>query len=92
MVRAKGAPEPSKHMGHGICDSISKSVTISRPVDDSRAIAKEAINLLQQLNVSASDIRGMGIQVLRIFQLYLIASYLSVVLASSLSQIFCFML
>ena len=63
MIRAKGAPEPSKHMGHGICDNISKSVTISQPTDNSSIIAKETINLLQQLNVSASDIRGMGIQV-----------------------------
>ena len=63
MVRAKGAPEPRKHMGHGLCDNISKSITISQPTNDSSVIAKEAINLLQQLNVCASDIRGMGIQV-----------------------------
>ena len=63
MIRSKGAPEPLKHMGHGICDNISKSITLSQPTDNSSIIAKETINLLQQLNVPASDIRGMGIQV-----------------------------
>ena len=71
MIRAKGAPEPLKHMGHGICDNFSKSATISQPTDDSSIIAKETINLLQQVNASASDIRGMGIQVVLFFFFYM---------------------
>ena len=67
MIRTKGAPEPLKHMGHGICDNVSKSATISQPTDDSSIIAKESINLLQQVNVRASDIRGMGIQVVLLY-------------------------
>jgi len=68
MIRTKGAPEPLKHMGHGICDNVSKSATISQPTDDSSIIAKESINLLQQVNVRASDIRGMGIQISKLVQ------------------------
>ena len=63
MVRRKGAPEPAKHMGHGICDNISKSATVPQPTDDTKVIAKETVSLLQQLKIIASDIRGVGIQV-----------------------------
>lgn len=63
MIRKKGAPESAKHMGHGICDNISKSATVPQPTDDAKVIAKESVSLLQQLKVIASDIRGVGIQV-----------------------------
>ena len=63
MIRKKGAPEPLKHMGHGICDNVSKSATISQPTDNANIIGKETVNLLQQFKIVASDIRGMGIQV-----------------------------
>ena len=31
--RKEGAPEPSKFLGHGICDSLSRSLTLSRFID-----------------------------------------------------------
>ncbi|XP_065060995.1 DNA repair protein REV1-like [Rhopilema esculentum] len=66
MIRKKGAPEPLKHMGHGICDNVSKSATISQPTDNANIIGKEIVNLLQQFKIVASDIRGMGIQVAKL--------------------------
>eukprot|EP00112_Aurelia_sp_Birch-Aquarium-sp1_P007254 Seg179.3 transcript_id=Seg179.3/GoldUCD/mRNA.D3Y31 product="DNA repair protein REV1" protein_id=Seg179.3/GoldUCD/D3Y31 len=66
MIRKKGAPESAKHMGHGICDNISKSATVPQPTDDAKVIAKESVSLLQQLKVMASDIRGVGIQVTKL--------------------------
>ncbi len=63
MVRKKEAPEPRKHMGHGICDNFSKSTSIPVATDDQNIIAKECVVLLKGLCITASDIRGMGIQV-----------------------------
>ena len=62
MVKKKGAPESQKHLGHGICDNISKSTTMLVVTDDCHVIAKECITLLQNMNISPSHIRGMGIQ------------------------------
>ena len=55
--------EPSKYMGHGICDSVSKTQTLPLPTDDASIISKNCWSLLRSLNVPPSDIQGIRIQI-----------------------------
>ncbi|CAH1257907.1 DNA repair protein REV1-like isoform X2 [Branchiostoma lanceolatum] len=67
MARKADAPvEPSKFMGHGICDSLSKSSTLGLATDDPKVIGKEAWNVLSQMKLPPSDLRGLGIQMTRL--------------------------
>lgn len=67
LIRAKEAPvETAKFMGHGVCDHLTRSSTISIPVDDSEAITKEVLNIFRQIQVKPSDLRGVGIQISRL--------------------------
>ncbi|XP_078589278.1 DNA repair protein REV1-like isoform X2 [Branchiostoma floridae x Branchiostoma japonicum] len=67
MARKADAPvEPSKFMGHGICDSLSKSSTLGLATDDPKVIGKEAWNILCQMKLLPSDLRGLGIQITRL--------------------------
>lgn len=61
--RREGEPvEPWKYMGHGVCDNFSKSQVLAEPTDDDQAIGKVCIELLRQLHLPTSDLRGVGIQ------------------------------
>ncbi|KAG7382177.1 deoxycytidyl transferase [Phytophthora pseudosyringae] len=61
--RAEGAPiEPSKFMGHGVCDNFSKSHVLAQSTDDEIVIAKACIELLRQFNFPSEDLRGVGVQ------------------------------
>ncbi|KAB7498160.1 DNA repair protein REV1 [Armadillidium nasatum] len=63
-VRAKDAPvETAKFMGHGVCDNIAKSSTLSTTTDDRHVIFRECLSLLKQMSVNPKDMRGLGIQV-----------------------------
>ncbi|KAK3929278.1 DNA repair protein Rev1 [Frankliniella fusca] len=67
LIRAKDAPtETAKFMGHGVCDSITRSSTLSRPVGDAIAIAGEVLLMMKKLNFNANDLRGIGIQISRL--------------------------
>ena len=49
-IRAKDAPiETAKFMGHGVCDSISRSTTLTVATRDTKIIEKEVTILLKQL-------------------------------------------
>jgi len=51
MVRAKEASkETAKFMGHGICDSYSRTVNLHVATNDPVIIQREAWHLLKQLN------------------------------------------
>ena len=63
MRRKAGAPEPPKFLGHGICDNMSRSVTLPRFVGGAAEIAAAAQELLRALRVPPPDIRGVGLQV-----------------------------
>ena len=64
MKRRKGnAPEPIKFLGHGPCDSLSRSVTLNSFTRAESDLAREARGLLHALRVSATQIRGIGISV-----------------------------
>lgn len=64
MVRREDAPrQTSKFMGHGICNNLSKSVTLPVATDDPKIVARETISLLRQQKAPPEDLRGIGIQV-----------------------------
>ncbi|KAG9339445.1 hypothetical protein JZ751_023582 [Albula glossodonta] len=64
MVRKPGAPvEPAKYGGHGICDSLARSVTMDRPSDTSEVIGAEVLKLFHSMNLNVADVRGVGMQV-----------------------------
>ncbi|XP_065169068.1 DNA repair protein Rev1 isoform X2 [Atheta coriaria] len=63
MVRAADAPtETAKYLGHGVCDSMSKSTSLQTTTDDCKIIIKESRNLLEKLAVPFDELRGLGIQ------------------------------
>jgi DNA repair protein REV1 len=61
--RREGAPvEPSKFMGHGVCDNFSKSQVLSLATDDQVVIGKACIELLRQFKFPSEELRGVGVQ------------------------------
>ncbi|XP_063870475.1 DNA repair protein REV1-like isoform X3 [Scylla paramamosain] len=66
-VRAKDAPiETAKFMGHGVCDNIAKSVSLSMSTSSADIIERETLGLLKQIKNPPQDFRGVGIQVSRL--------------------------
>ncbi|XP_047478383.1 DNA repair protein REV1-like [Penaeus chinensis] len=66
-VRAKDAPvETAKFMGHGVCDNVAKSVSLSSATCSSDKIERETLSLLRQVKAPPQDFRGVGIQVSRL--------------------------
>jgi DNA repair protein REV1 len=49
-------------VGHGVCDHLTRSVTLSSYADGAETLAREAMNILAALAVPAGEIRGMGLQ------------------------------
>lgn len=63
MVRAKEAPvETSKFMGHGVCDHITKSVSLSEFTNDLESITRCILATMKALNLPPNELRGIGIQ------------------------------
>ncbi|KAM3578463.1 deoxycytidyl transferase [Umbelopsis sp. WA50703] len=61
--RQLDATESSKHLGHGLCDSFSKSAALEFHTDDAQLIFEVALNLLKCYKFNAEDIRGLGVQI-----------------------------
>ncbi|KAI9328321.1 hypothetical protein DFJ73DRAFT_861879 [Zopfochytrium polystomum] len=55
--------EPMKFLGCGHCADLSKSFLFDKFVDDADLIHREAVKLFRGLDVPATEIRGVGIQV-----------------------------
>ena len=67
MTRRKDiTSEPRKFLGHGICDNLSRSLSLPTPTDDCQVISKSCMSLLRALHIPACDLRGMGIQVTKL--------------------------
>ncbi|KAJ2156286.1 deoxycytidyl transferase [Coemansia sp. RSA 552] len=64
--RQEGQGKPGKFLGHGICDSLSKSASLPQMTSDPAKIAGACTRLLQMIAVDPLDIRGVGIQVQRL--------------------------
>ena len=63
MIRRAEAPvNPRKYLGHGPCDSLSRSITLLVPTRSAEEIYRKCIHMLKQVNPVVSDIRGLGIQ------------------------------
>lgn len=64
MIRKVGAPiEPAKYGGHGICDSIARTVMLAQSTDSGQLIATAVIKLFHAMKLQVQDLRGVGIQV-----------------------------
>ena len=67
MIRKPNAPvETSKYLGHGRCNSVSRSYNLLQPTADSTELCRLAIRLLKQVQPPPEDIRGVGIQLTRL--------------------------
>ena len=64
MCIQAGAPsEPYKFLGHGPCDSMSRSITLSHFTSSASEIAHHIKALMRALRVPAPEMRGLGISV-----------------------------
>ena len=62
-IRKADVPrETWKYLGHGVCDSVSRSTLLLQPTQEAKEICQFSLKLLKQVKVVASDIRGMGLQ------------------------------
>jgi DNA repair protein REV1 len=61
--RQMNAPEPLKHLGHGPCDNLSRSVTLGSFVSSAGELYASAALLLRGMGVPSEQIRGLGITV-----------------------------
>lgn len=61
LIRRPGAGEPRKFNGHGIVDSISRSMRPRKPIHESIDIAKSANLLLSALKLDPIELRGLGL-------------------------------
>jgi DNA repair protein REV1 len=67
MRRALDAPlDPPKHLGHGKCDTFTKSVTFGVATNDSAQMGKEAVAILRSYKFSPGDLRGLGVQMTKL--------------------------
>lgn len=63
MIRAKDAPvQTMKFLGHGVCDSISKSLALPTFTDTEILIESNVLKLIHSLNIEPCELRGIGIQ------------------------------
>ncbi|KAM0260496.1 hypothetical protein ACHAQJ_002729 [Trichoderma viride] len=67
MRRALDAPlDPTKHLGHGKCDSFNKSAAFGVATHDHEIIGKEAVSILRSFRFSPGDLRGIGVQMTKL--------------------------
>ncbi|KAI1810567.1 impB/mucB/samB family protein [Poronia punctata] len=67
MKRSPDAPlDPPKHLGHGKCDTFSKSVSFGVATHDYQVLGKEAVSILRSYNFSPGDLRGLGVQLTKL--------------------------
>ncbi|GKT83327.1 impB/mucB/samB family protein [Colletotrichum tofieldiae] len=67
MRRALDAPlDPPKHLGHGKCDSFSKSILFGVATHNADTIAKEAVSILRSYRFTPGDLRGLGVQLTKL--------------------------
>ncbi|GAB1310912.1 deoxycytidyl transferase [Madurella fahalii] len=67
MRRAMDAPlDPAKHLGHGKCDTFTKSAAFGVATNDAGQISKEAVAILRSYKFSPGDLRGLGVQMTKL--------------------------
>ena len=66
-VRKADAPtETRKYLGHGICYNLSKSTHLPTATCKAPSLETSCIQILRQLDVPVTDIRGIGIQLTKL--------------------------
>lgn len=67
MKKAADAPlDPPKHLGHGKCDSYTKSVVLWVATNSAEVIGREAISILRSYGFSPGELRGLGVQMTKL--------------------------
>lgn len=67
MRRCLDAPlDPTKHLGHGKCDSFNKGATFGVATHNYDVIGKEAVSILRSFKFSPGDLRGLGVQMTKL--------------------------
>ena len=67
MRRAADAPmDPPKNLGHGKCDTFSKSVVLGVATNDNAVLGKEAVSILKGFGFSPGELRGLGVQMTKL--------------------------
>ena len=64
--RADAAKEPAKFLGHGKCNSLSRTCDVNGSCDDWKSISTAAFSLFEGLGIDKDDIRGVGIVVTKL--------------------------
>eukprot|EP00850_Spirogloea_muscicola_P018134 SM000163S02302 [mRNA] locus=s163:8170:17087:- [translate_table: standard] len=64
--RKPGAQEPSKFMGCGWCDNLSRSATLGTSTNSLQIVQRVAKQLWDSLRLDPLEVRGMGLQVTRL--------------------------
>uniref|UniRef100_A0A1I8IJP5 UmuC domain-containing protein n=1 Tax=Macrostomum lignano TaxID=282301 RepID=A0A1I8IJP5_9PLAT len=67
MMRRPDAPqETAKFGGHGVCNTVNKSVALPLDTDDARLLLQECMIIVRQLRLAPQDMRGLGIHMTRL--------------------------
>jgi DNA repair protein REV1 len=67
MRRSPDAPlDPPKHLGHGKCDTYSKSLMLGVATNNKEILAKEALGILKGFAFSPGELRGIGVQMTKL--------------------------
>lgn len=61
-TRRKGAAEPTKFMGHGDCETMSRSTTITGATDNLVTLQRIARQLFAAFHVDVKEVRGVGLK------------------------------
>ncbi|KAK1068077.1 deoxycytidyl transferase [Friedmanniomyces endolithicus] len=63
MRRAGDAPrDPPKHLGHGKCDTVNRSVQLGVATNQQGVILKEVLAMMKSFGISPGELRGIGVQ------------------------------
>ncbi len=62
MRRSLDAPlDPAKHLGHGKCDTFSRSTVFGVAINHAEIIGKNAVAILRSYTFGPGDLRGLGL-------------------------------
>ncbi|KAI9274686.1 hypothetical protein BDA99DRAFT_498241 [Phascolomyces articulosus] len=66
LRRRLAVGEAWKRLGHGECDSFSKSIALAIATDDSETIAQHSLDMLFSFKFDVTDLRGLGINITKL--------------------------
>lgn len=67
MKKAADAPlDPVKHLGHGKCDTYSKSTVLLLATSSAEITGREAVSILRSYGFSPGELRGLGVQMTKL--------------------------